>query len=158
MATVTCARADTTPHDRDVAASLEAMRGRHLGRCARRILLLAPGPTEEPLALPPERDGRAAAESHRRAVRRLGEIGLVELSWKAERVQTKRRKQASSLSWDSTDGVYHDGPSGRIPVERAVDKRAVRLTPLGALVVDLLRHRLESGDRIRWSTIIEPCP
>lgn len=133
---------------------LQTLRGMHLGRCARRILLLAPGPGDEPRVLLPAQAGRAAAESHRRATRRLFAVGLVELSWKAEHVETVREKQSNSVCWNPDAGVYQKEPPRPIPVRRAIEKRAVRLTPLGALVVDRLRETLEAGDRIRWDTII----
>src|SRR5690349_18600651 len=69
------------------AVAPEELHGLHLGRCARRILLLLGSPADEPLVLLPEREGRSAAESHRRAMRRLAEVGLIELSWRAEEVQ-----------------------------------------------------------------------
>jgi hypothetical protein len=131
------------------------MRGLHLGRCARRILLLAPGPTDEPQVLLPERPGRAASESQRRATRRLAAVGLIELSWKVEEVQTKREKQTRPLSWNPQAGVYQEENCRQIPVRRAVEKRAVKLTPLGALVVDRLRLTLETGERIRWDALID---
>jgi hypothetical protein len=72
------------------AALLHEIRELHLGRCAPRILLLAQGPANEPRVLVPERSERAPSESQRRAMRRLAARRLVELSWKAEEVQTKR--------------------------------------------------------------------
>jgi hypothetical protein len=48
-------------------------------------------PTEELSVIPAERAGRAAAESHHRAMRRLAAIGLLELTWKTETVETKRK-------------------------------------------------------------------
>ena len=144
-----------TPPDSSRIPSLQEVRGLHLGRCSRRILLLSPGPGDEPQVLPPERDGRAAAEAHRRAMRRLAEHGLVELSFKAEQVQTRREKVGGHVQWDGEAGVYSTGEPGRIPVWRSVEKRAVKLTPVGALVVDRLRPVLETGDRIRWASVSE---
>lgn len=147
-----------TSREAQAANSLEALRGLHLGRCSRRILLLAPGPTDEPGLLAPDREGRAPAESHRRALRRLAEIGLIELSWKVEEVQTKREKQAKPLLWDQDSGTYQDNPPHQVPVRRSVEKRAARLTPLGAALVNQLRPALESGERIRWDRIVTAVP
>jgi len=88
-------------------------------------------------------------------MRRLAAIGLVELSWKVEHVQTKREKRTNDLSWDGEAGVYQARKRRQVPVRRAVEKRAARLTPLGALVVDRLRSVLETGERIRWAAIID---
>lgn len=144
-----------TPLDSARIPCLENVRGLHLGRCSRRILLLSPGPGDEPQVLPPERDGRASAESHRRAMRRLAESGLVELSFKVEQVPTRREKHACHMQWDEEAGVYWEGEPRRIPVWRSVEKRAVKLTPVGALVVNRLRPVLESGERIRWASVRE---
>jgi hypothetical protein len=134
---------------------IQSVRGCHLGRCARRILLLSPGPDDEPQIVIPEREGRGAAESHRRSMRRLAEIGLVELSLKAEVVRTRREKEGTPLQWDGDTGVYREGQAERIPVLRSVEKRAVKLTLLGAIVVDRFRSALETGERIRWNTIAD---
>jgi hypothetical protein len=102
----------------------------------------------------PEREGRASAESHRRALQRLAAIGLVELSLKGEQVQIRREKEETGIWWDRDAGVYRERAPQRIPVRRTVRKRAVQLTPLGALVVNRLRSALEAGERIRWSAIV----
>jgi hypothetical protein len=102
----------------------------------------------------PEREGRASAESHRRALQRLAAIGLVELSLKDEQVQIRREKEGGRVQWDGDAGVYREREPQRIPVRRTVRKRAVQLTPLGALVVNRLRSALETGERIRWSAIV----
>jgi|SRR5947209_3610631 len=136
-------------------ASLEQFRGLHLGRCARRILLLAPHPDDEPQVLSAERSGRPAAESHRRAMRRLAAHGLVELSLKVEEVETTRTKQLPPLQWDGDAGVYRQGPRLSVPVVRPVAKRAVKLTVLGELLVNRLRSALETGEHIRWDNIID---
>lgn len=88
-------------------------------------------------------------------MRRLAEIGLVELSLKAEVVQTRREKEGTPLQWDRDTGVYREGEAERIPVLRSVEKRAVKLTLLGALVVDRFRSALETGERIRWNAIVD---
>ena len=88
-------------------------------------------------------------------MRRLAEIGLVELSLKSEVVQTRREKQSTPLRWDRDTGVYREGEAERLPVLRSVEKRAVKLTLLGALVVDRFRSALEAGERIRWNTIAD---
>lgn len=133
---------------------LEDVQGLRLGHCARRILLLSPGPEDAPRVLVAERDGRASSESHRRALHRLAEIGLIEFSLKIEQVQIKREKKGGRVQWDENAGVYRKSESSRIPVQRMVRKRAVRLTPVGALLVDRLRSALETGGRIRWASIV----
>jgi hypothetical protein len=130
------------------------MRGLHLGKCARRILLLAPGPADEARVLTPERAGRPAAESHRRAMRRLAEVGLIELSWKSEQVETRRQKEVGPLIWDRKAGAYQTRKRQKVPVRRSIEKRATKLTPLGALLTERLRPALETGERIRWAPII----
>lgn len=134
------------------------LRGLRLGKCARRILLLAPPPTAEPSIIAAERDGRAALESHRRAMRRLAALGLLELTWRTETVKSTRKIRTDRIRWDADVGAYRKTDPGNLPVERAVALRAARLTPLGAFVVDRLRPTLESGKRIRWASIHEPAP
>ena len=129
------------------------LKGLRLGRCARRILLLAPRPTEEPRIVVAEREERAAVESHRRAMRRLATSGLLELTWRTETVETTRTVRTGSIRWDPEVGVYREIDPDRLPVERVVAHRAARLTPLGAAVVDRFRPALESGKRIRWSSL-----
>jgi hypothetical protein len=136
--------------------ALAGLHGLRLGKCARRILLLAPRPNEEPTVIPPERDERAAAESHRRATRRLASIGLVELTWKSETVETKRKTRTGSVLWDPDAGVYREVSPKQTAIERTIERRAVRLTTLGAFLVDRLRPKLETGQRIRWVSLAEP--
>lgn len=136
--------------------SLADLRGLRLGRCARRILLLAPPPSQAPSVVRPERAGRAAAESHRRAMRCLAANRLVELSWKTEVVATRQERRSPSVIWDPDTGVYREGRPERAYVERSIERRAVRLTALGEHVVDRLRPVLEHGRRIRWAAIDEP--
>ena len=88
-------------------------------------------------------------------MRRLATTGLVELSWKIETVQTARRRQTRSVVWDPTVGLYREVGSHYSPVERSIERRAVRLTALGGLLVDRLRPDLETGKRIRWTALIE---
>jgi hypothetical protein len=137
------------------SAALASLHGLRLGRCARRILLLAPPPTGEPTVIPAERDGRAAAESHRRAMRRLAAIGLVELTWKTETVETKGKTRTGSVLWDPDAGVYRKVRPKHTAIERAIERRAVRLSALGAFLVDRLRPELETGKRIRWASIAQ---
>jgi hypothetical protein len=80
---------------------------------------------------------------------------LVELSSKVEQVETRREKESGHLQWDEEAGIYRRGEPRRVPVRRSVEKRAVKLTPLGALLVDRLRPALETGERIRWAPIID---
>jgi hypothetical protein len=144
---------DTTDSLPTRGVSLSEIRGLRLGRCARRILLLAPLPSQEPAVVQPERADRACADSHRRATRSLAAHGLVELAWKTEIVATRQVRTTPRVRWDASAGVYRDEDPAPTPVERAIKRRTVRLTPLGALVVDRLRPVLETGRRIRWDWV-----
>ena len=146
---------DTTGPSDSGSVSLEGIRGLRLGRCARRILLLAPLPSQEPTVVPPQRQERASADSHRRAMRSLATHGLVELTWKTEVVETRQVRRSPSVRWDAKGGVYREGDPPPTQVERAIKRRAVRLTPLGEFVVDRLRPALENGRRIRWDLVDE---
>jgi hypothetical protein len=88
-------------------------------------------------------------------MRRLATIGLLELTWKSETVETKRKARTGSVLWDPAAGVYREVRPRRTAIERAIERRAVRLTPLGAFLVDRLRAELETGKRIRWASISE---
>lgn len=144
---------DTTEPSQSMSVALDGIRGLRLGRCARRILLLAPRTSQEPTVVPPERPERASADSHRRAMRSLEEHGLIELTWKTEIVETRQVRSSPRVRWDSSAGVYREGEPPPTPVERAIKRRAIRLTPLGELVVDRLRPALENGRRIRWEAV-----
>jgi hypothetical protein len=87
-------------------------------------------------------------------MRRLADVGLIELSWKTEQVETRRRKEASPLIWDGKAGAYQTRKRQKIPVCRSIEKRSIRLTPLGSSLRDQLRPLLETGERIRWASII----
>ena len=87
-------------------------------------------------------------------MRRLATCGLIELSSKVVQVQTNQEKQIKPLCWDGNSGVYCEVQREHVPVERHVEKRAAKLTPLGALVVDRLRPALETGARIRWASVM----
>jgi hypothetical protein len=89
-------------------------------------------------------------------MRRLATIGLLELTWKTETVETKRKTRTGSVLWDRDAGAYCEVMPRRTALERAIERRAVRLTPLGAFLVDRLRPELETGKRIRWASISEP--
>jgi hypothetical protein len=102
-----------------------------LGKHERRILLAAPAPDGEPAINEPAALGRSAAESACRAARKLAEGGLLHVSYR-DQVVTPWRK----------------GYGYRIT--KTVFRQAVRLTPLGAAVVALVRPLLESGKPIRW--------
>lgn len=86
-------------------------------------------------------------------MRRLAAIGLLELTWRTETVETTRKTQTGSVRWDPDAGVYREVEPNYVPSERVVAYRAARLTPLGALVVDRLRPALESGKRVRWGAL-----
>jgi hypothetical protein len=102
-----------------------------------------------------DRAGRAAVESHRRAIRRLAAVGLLELHWKQEIIETKGVGQTGTVQWDPVAGVYRDVDPKHIPIERVVTRRAVKLTALGALLVERLRRELETGKRIRWESLVD---
>jgi hypothetical protein len=89
-------------------------------------------------------------------MRFLATHGLVELTWKAETIQTKQVRKTPAVVWDTDAGVYRAVRPTEAIVERTVSRRAVRLTPLGELLVHRLRPILENGRRIRWDSIIEP--
>ena len=88
-------------------------------------------------------------------MRRLAAIGLLELNWKTESVEIKRTARTGSVRWDRDAGVYREVDPYHAPVQRAIERRAVRLTPFGAFVVDRLRSELERGKRIRWTSLFE---
>lgn len=108
--------------------------------------------------VPPQRTDRAAAGSHRRAMQCLAAKGLVELTWKTETVETKQKRRASLVVWDADAGIFLEVGPEHAPVARAIERRAVRLTALGELLVDRLRPELEHGRRIRWAAIEETDP
>jgi hypothetical protein len=89
-------------------------------------------------------------------MRRLATIGLLELTWKTETVETRRKTRTGSVLWDPAAGVYREVRPKRTAIERSIERRAVRLTPFGAFLVDRLRPELETGKRIRWASISEP--
>jgi hypothetical protein len=91
-------------------------------------------------------------------MRFLAAKGLVELSWKAETIQTKQVRTAPAVVWDADAGVYRDIQPAEAAVERTIGRRAVQLTPMGKLLVDRLRPILENGRRVRWDLIIESRP
>lgn len=88
-------------------------------------------------------------------MRVLAANGLLELTWKTQLIETKQERRGPAVRWDSAAGVYRDAEPHSNPVVRAVDQRAVRLTPLGEVVVHRCRPLLESGRRIRWDAIIQ---
>jgi hypothetical protein len=89
-------------------------------------------------------------------MRRLAAVGLVELTWKTETVETRGKTRTGSVLWDSAAGVYREVKPAHIAIERTIERRAVRLTELGALLVHLMRPELETGKRIRWSSVARP--
>jgi hypothetical protein len=91
-------------------------------------------------------------------MRRLGAIGLVELTWKTETVETSAKARTGSILWDPAAGVYRDVRPDHAAIARTVERRAVRLTELGAFLVDRLRPELERGKRIRWAALAKPRP
>jgi hypothetical protein len=87
-------------------------------------------------------------------MRRLADQDLIELSWKPERQATRREAASPTVRWDTEYGRHISIPSTPIPVERTLERRAVKLTPLGAWLVRRLRPTLESGKRIRWASVL----
>jgi hypothetical protein len=86
-------------------------------------------------------------------MRRLAAAGLLELTWRQEIMETKGEGHTGTVRWDPRAGVYRDVDPEHIPVERVVKRRAVKLTALGAFLVDRLRRELETGKRIRWDSL-----
>jgi hypothetical protein len=95
-----------------------------LGAREQNILLSAPPWDDSSKVIPPPRNDRATDEAHRRAIRKLSDVGLLWLGW--QRVQNPQTRHD-----------YH--------------KRAVWLTPLGEAVVSVLRQSLSTGRPIRWA-------
>ena len=122
---------------RDMERDARALLKVRLGKYERRALLLAAGYHEDhPKVVPPRLRGRAADESNRRAIRKLGSVGLLILRWR--KVPSKSRRK-----WGGREGCsYH--------------KRAVWRTPLGDAVVKRLRDKLKTDSPIRWAGHIEP--
>ena len=65
----------TTSH---AMARLFTLAGIRLGKHERRILLRAPKPNQAARPIGPYKAGRSASEAHRRALRKLDRIGLVD--------------------------------------------------------------------------------
>jgi hypothetical protein len=107
---------------------------RGMGKYGRRILLLAPGPAEDATVILPERDGRTALDSHNRAMRRLAAAGLVSTTRIKTVVETKRIR--TEWEWDN---ALMDWVQRPVPVRQMRWREAVKLTPVGAAVVDRLR-------------------
>ncbi len=121
-----------------------------MGRCARRILLLAGLPAEEPSVIPAARPGRAAAESHRRALHRLAGLDLLELGWTTETLETARKATGTGVQWDEETGTFLDVEPATVAVARSIERRTARLTELGAVLVREMCGQLRTGKRIRW--------
>ncbi|MBM3273586.1 MAG: hypothetical protein FJZ00_00430 [Candidatus Sericytochromatia bacterium] len=106
----------------------EALAGLKLGKLDRRVLRLAPDGEAEPI--PPVESTRAADEAHRRSIRKLERAGLVAVTWK----QTKAKRRATWYEYE---------------VRQA--RHAVKLTGLGAAVVNRLGSILDGSAPIRWA-------
>jgi len=102
-----------------------------LGKHERRILLVAPSNGKYE-TIEPDGESRSAAEANRRAMRELNSAGLLHLTWQGVEIPTRQ---------------YAYGA----PVHRTYRKSAVRLSPLGAAVVDRLKETLQDAGRIRWA-------
>ncbi len=125
-------------------AHTASLAGVRLGKHERRVLVATPGPEDRPLVIAPEADTRAADEALRRAIRKLGTAGLVSLHSESVETEAQLHKRIELIKvWGN--------PWGYETTRRAtVRKRAVRLTPLGAALVDLARADLEARRPIRW--------
>ena len=110
-----------------------------LNRHAQRILLLAPGPEEEPIVIPPVDAKPNTATSHHQAIRRLEERGLVSTDVVEVWIPIKRGR--SEFEWNQVLGEW---VTRRVPSQQRRRKVAVRLTPLGATVVGEMRSLWES--------------
>lgn len=137
MATPATSDAFACPADGRITQA-ESLAGVRLGKHERRVLLAAPEPVAEPAIVEPERPGRVADEANRRAIRRLAELGLVVLA----DVRQDRQYGRDPIS------------GRRVRLKPATWRRAIRLTALGALVVERLRPYLEAGKPFRWAGLL----
>jgi hypothetical protein len=130
------------------------LQGLRLGKHERRILLSAPPSSKvgykagegnemlRPKIMYPEGPSRSEEEANRRALKKLGAAGLIELSraytWDKDQEPPKwfEAKQARSRYW----------MGGR-------RYRTAALTLLGELVVERCRTELENGKPIRWAKL-----
>lgn len=103
-----------------------------LGKVERQLLLLAPEPGEPPVVLVRTHRDRSQEEAERRAIRKLGAKGLVEL------LLYKRDTPTRVLTKD-----------GRA-VSRGFYVRCFRLAPVGSALVARTRAELANGKPIRW--------
>jgi hypothetical protein len=113
---------------------------RRLGKHAQRILLLAPGPDENPVVIPREDPTPSANASYYQALRRLEADGLISIALVSVPVEQNRTR--SEWEWNPVLGDWVEHTVTRIPSWRR--KRAVRLTPLGAAIVGEMREFWES--------------
>ena len=118
-----------------------------LNKHARRILLLAPGPDEEPVVIPPLDAKPSTATSHYQAIRRLEERALV-FSELVEVWITIRRSK-SEFEWNQVLGEWI---TRRVPSQQRRRKVAVKLTPVGAAVVAEMRSLWEN------EAVLPPAP
>jgi hypothetical protein len=169
------------PCDRCRAAEKITL-GQRLGRHQRRLLLLAPTPSNEPKIVPPAEGQPSAREAHRRAIRQLSRARLLDVSRKdiqtevlrgysgplEEKFRTPPNQSGTALrpgdvirGWRVESGPrYQHGLefySGRIVrppriARQTVSMCAVRLTRLGEVITSRLRRELERGSPIRWAS------
>jgi len=126
-------------------AQTAALSGVRLGRHERRVLLSAPGPEDKAVIIAPESDTRAADEALRRAIRKLGASGLVWLDKEPVEVRAQYHKRIE------LEKVWGNRWGWETTRRATVRKRSVKLSPLGAAVVNLARADLEGGRPVRWS-------
>ena len=114
-----------------------ALQGARLGKHERRVLIEAAEPdAKHSNILEPENDTRSASEALRRAMRKLQEMGLVQIYHKEQ--ESERKARAGTLE-------RNYGVTARYTARRA----AVRTTPLG----EALRERIDLTQPIRWGDI-----
>ena len=68
----------TTSYVTPGARRLSDLAGVRLGKHERRILVEAPSPSRTSIPIGPAGSGRSASEAHRRALRKLDDVGLID--------------------------------------------------------------------------------
>ena len=116
-------------------AKVFAMRlsGLRLGKHDKHVLLAAPSSDQNRIVIDPVGGGRSAEEIHRRAIRKLGRIGLVSLGDKPISQETEQKNYFGK----NVKRIYH--------------RRTVQLTPLGTAIVEKFGDKIKAGKTIRWS-------
>jgi hypothetical protein len=112
-----------------------------LGRVERRILVDAPTHLEDRRVLAPADEGRAAAEAHGRAIRRLEELTLIECGTEEQTVEARDPRRERPF-WE--DGMLYEW-TNKTRTTR-VFRVAVRRTAIGDAVVQLRGRQLGKWD------------